>query len=171
MAFTFVVEDGTGLPNANSYVTVAEADDILVTNIHNEAWPALDTPSKEKLLAWATSIIDLKADWNGVKTYPSSSLRWPRKYVIGRDFYPIPSNEIPLQLKQAVAQYANFLMSNDVTAQSETAGITEIVVDVIELKFDSSFTKSTIPNFLSDLLYGLGTISNGKLTVAKIKRS
>lgn len=171
MAFSFVVEDGTGLPNANSYVSLEEADDILITNIHNASWNALTDTQKEHLLAWATSLLDAKADWNGQKSYPSSALRWPRKYVVDRDNVPIPANIIPLQLKQATAQYARFLVDADRTSEQETDGLTKIVVDVIELEFDSSYRLATVPSYIDDLLYGIGRIKGASSRVAKIRRS
>jgi len=171
MAFSFVVEDGTGLPNATSYVSLEEANDILITNIHNTAWDALDDTQKEYLLAWSTSLLDTKAEWDGYKTYSTSALRWPRKYVINRDNLCLPSDEIPLQLKQATAQYARYLVEQDRTVEQETAGITEIVVDVIELKFDSSYRLATIPSYINDLVYGIGRLKGGTTTVAKLRRS
>lgn len=171
MAFTFVVEDGTGLPNANSYVSLADANDILITNIHNAAWDALTDTQKQYLLAWATSLLDTKADWNGEKTYPSSALRWPRKYVVDKDCVSIPSNVIPLQLKQAVAQYARFLVENDRTVEQETDGLTKIVVDVIELEFDKSYRLAEVPSYINELVFGIGRIKGGSNSVAKIRRS
>ena len=171
MAFTFVVEDGTGLPNANSYVSLAEADDILITNIHNAAWDALTNTQKEYLLSWSTSLLDTKADWDGEKTYPTSALRWPRKYIVDRECVAIPSDSIPKQLKQATAQYARYLVENDRTVEQETDGLTEIVVDVIELKFDSSYRLATVPSYINELIYGIGRIKGGSSTVAKIRRS
>lgn len=171
MAFAFIVEDGTGLPNATSYVSLDEAEDILVTNIHNTSWNALPDDQKEYLLAFATSLLDAKADWNGVKSYSSASLRWPRKNTVDRDNTPIPSTSIPLQLKQATAQYARFLVDNDRTSEQETDGITKIVVDVIELELDASYRLATVPSYINDLVYGIGRIKGGSTTVAKIRRS
>lgn len=171
MAFSFVVEDGTGLPNATSYISVEEADDILVTNIHNTEWIALTQSQKEYLLSWATRLLDTKADWNGHKTYPTSALRWPRKCVIDRDCVKIASDEIPKQLKEAVAEYARFLISTDRTTEQETDGITEITVDVIQLKFDSDYRLAVVPSIINELVYGIGRIKGGSVTVAKIRRS
>lgn len=171
MAFSFVVEDGTGLPNATSYVSLEEANDILTTNIHNTSWDALGDSDKERLLAWSTSLLDAKADWEGQKAYPSSALRWPRKYVVDRDCIAIPSNVIPLQLKQATAQYARFLVDSDRTSEQETDGLTKIVVDVIELEFDSSYRLASVPSYIDDLLYGIGRIKGASSRVAKIRRS
>jgi hypothetical protein len=171
MAFAFVVEDGTGLPNATSYVSLSEANDILVTNIHNTAWEALNDTSKQYLLAWATSLLDTKADWDGQKAYPTSALRWPRKYTVDRDNVTIPSNVVPKQLKQATAQYARFLIENDRTVEQETDGLTKIVVDVIELEFDKSYRLAEVPSYINDLIFGIGRIKGGATTVAKIRRS
>ena len=43
MALDFVVETGTGLANATSYVSVEEADDLVSLNIHDSTWDTLTT--------------------------------------------------------------------------------------------------------------------------------
>lgn len=171
MAFTFVVEDGTGLSNANSYVSLQEAEDILVTNIHNTSWNALADTQKEYLLAFSTSLLDTKADWYGQKTVPSSALRWPRKYVVDQDCVTIPNNSIPHQLKQATAQYARYLVDNDRTTEQETDGFTKIVVDVIQIDIDSRYRLAAVPTYINELVFGIGRIKGGRSTVAKILRS
>jgi len=92
----FVAEDGTGLPNANSFVDVAFADDYF-TSMGNIAW-AGDNTAKEGWLVQATLYITT---------------------VFGRRFgcytkleedqsLPFPTEEtgMPLALKMATCEYA-----------------------------------------------------------------
>ena len=82
MAFTFTVEDGSVVDGANSYATIAEADDYYAVDSNFFAtWDALADADKEKLLAWGTRILDQRVRWNGSKTDTTSSLRWPRSGV------------------------------------------------------------------------------------------
>lgn len=168
--FTFVVEDGTGLPNANSYVSVGEADDILVTNIHNTAWAALDDPDKEKLLAWATRLVDTKATWYGHKAYSTSALRWPRKGVTSKDCVEILPNEIPENLKEAIAEMARYLVENDRTVEQSRDGLESLRVDVIDMKFDKNYRLTQLPTLIWQIVSDLGYF--GVVTgAAKIIRS
>jgi hypothetical protein len=73
-----VVEDGTGLPTANAYLSVAEADDILSTNIYATAWAALDDTTKASILMWATRLLDERVKWHGRKYHATAGLAWPR---------------------------------------------------------------------------------------------
>ena len=50
---TLVIEDGTGKSNAESYISVADAD-TYHSNRGNTDWAALTTAEKERLLRIAT---------------------------------------------------------------------------------------------------------------------
>jgi hypothetical protein len=154
--FTFVVEDGTGLPNANSYVTVLEADDILITNIHNTAWNALSDADKEKLLAWATRLVDTKATWFGQKAYSTSALRWPRTGVTSKDGVYIEKTVIPANLKEAIAEMARYLVEADRTTEQSKDGLESLKVDVIEMKFDSNYRLTQLPTLIWQIVSDLG---------------
>jgi hypothetical protein len=156
MAFTFVVEDGTGLSNSNSYVSVSEADDILSTNIHATSWSLKTLQDKEKLLAWATRLIDTKATWFGHKTYSSSSLRWPRTGITSKDSVEIELDEIPKQLKEATSEMARFLVDTDRTVEQSKDGIISLKVDVIEMKFDKDYRLTQLPSIIWEILSDLG---------------
>lgn len=162
MTFAIVVEDGTGLPNANSYVSASDADDILVTNIHNTDWFALDQPTKEKLLAWATRLLNSKAVWFGKKTYPTSALPWPRDCITTRDSYPdkIPNNSIPHQLKEATAEMARFLVEADRTTEQDRDGFERLWVDVIKIQFDPKYRLPQLPPIIWQILSELGYFSS-----------
>ena len=162
MAFTFVVEDGTGLATATSYVSVADADDIIAVNIHiDQTWLDLGTDSKEKLLAWATRIHDAQTRWKGTKTVATSQLRWPRTGVCDRDETLIGINEIPYQLEVATAEYARYLIAGDRTLERDQDGLIRLKADVVELEFKDGYQLPQIPAQMTYLLDGLGYISSG----------
>lgn len=165
MAFIFVVEDGTGLTTATSYVSVADADDVIAVNIHvDPLWRDLSTDSKEKLLAWSTRIIDAQTRWKGIKTVTASLLRWPRTGVVDRDETLIGENEIPYQLEVAVAEYARYLIADDRTVERDQDGLVRLKADVVELEFLEGYTLPQIPATMTYLLDGLGYISSAGQT-------
>lgn len=96
----FIVEDGTGLGNATSYVDTTFADDYLGDN-----WAA-DENAKQANLVSATEYFD--ARWGGIlKGMPLTSiqpLEFPRKNMLNR--YNDKVVGIPRDLKRAVCQYA-----------------------------------------------------------------
>jgi len=157
-----VVEDGTVVDGANSYVDVDYADAYLSANIHVFAqWSALTVENKENLLIWATREIDAQATWYGVKTDEDSPLRWPRTNVKDVDGTPIGVNEIPTALKNAVCELARFLMVRDRTQETGKEGLKVLQADVVRLEFDEYYRAPVIPSTIGALLRGLGVIAGG----------
>lgn len=172
MAYTFTVENGTGLAAANSYVSVTEATDYLIqNNFVFTTWDNLDTGDKQKLLSWASRYLDQKARWNGEKTVEDSGLRWPRKGVEDVDGIEIAEDEIPRQLKQATIEMTRYLMEGDRSADRGQDGLKEVQVDVIRLVFDTSYRLPEVPNEINNMLRGLGVIISGPNAFAKIRRA
>lgn len=162
MAFTFLVEDGSGLNAATSYVSVSDANDIIAVNIHADvAWDALDDLDKEKLLSWATRYLDTQTRWYGDKAVETSALRWPRANVVDRDGVLLSSTAIPAQLKIATAEMARYLIAEDRTTERDQDALKRIKADVVELEFIEGYRLPAVPKHLQYLLQGLGSISGG----------
>lgn len=106
------VEDGTGLPDADSYVGVGEADAILLAEVGNESWPESAAEDRERALRTATRVIDMTQRWLGVPTTTTQALAWPRMYAMRPDGSggEIASDEIPTALKVAVTYFAARLL-------------------------------------------------------------
>ena len=166
MAFNFVVEDGLGDPQANSYCTVEFADDYIEQNGHVSAdWLDQEEEDKQRLLARASKVLDVRFKWNGTRVYPDSGLAWPRAGVT-LDGSMIPDNVIPRILKEATAEFAAYLMTSDWTRANADGGsgeFSEIKVDVIEVKFkDSSEREGVMPEFILAMLGDLGGANTGR---------
>lgn len=163
MAFSFVVETGDGDPDATSYVSIQFADDYIDANSFASAdWLALSDENKQRLLIRASKYLDNIVQWDGEKVDEDSGLRWPRSGVYDRDGFLIAEDDIPQALKEAVAEMANYLRTSDWTAPSDTAGLREVQVDVIDIKFDSNFKRGNVPPIIAQILEGLGTINTGR---------
>ncbi len=172
MAFTFLVEDGTGLvATANSYVAVVVADDLISTNIHGEtAWDALSFSDKERTLVWATRILDYQTRWFGFKTVDASPLRWPRTGVVDRDGILLDANAIPQQLQFATAEMARFYAKEDRTLDRDQDGLESLTADVVELVFRKNYKLPRVPEIMTYLIQGLGAITSGKPRFVNIIR-
>ena len=171
MAFTFVVEDGTGLSTATSYATVAEADDYIIMNIHaSSGWEELSTDSKERLLSWASAYLDSHTVWKGTKTVETSALRWPRTGVCDRDGIELGENEIPNQLKLATAEMSRYLIAQDRSLERDQDGLVRIKADVVELEFKEGYQLPQVPSHMIYMVMGLGYISGGMPRFARAVR-
>ncbi|TFW15964.1 DnaT-like ssDNA-binding protein [Duganella callida] len=109
-----LTETGTGLPNAESYISVADA-----TAHHaamgNAAWAALASDDlREQALRRATAYMQqtYRARWKGMRTTSSQALDWPRYDVelddvgYGRYASILPSNVVPAEVRTACADLA-----------------------------------------------------------------
>lgn len=165
---TLVLEDGTGVATANSYITAAEALAILEVNpTPFAAFSALSAADQDDYLIWASGWLDDYMDWRGYKTVETSGLRWPRCGVYDRDGIKIDDNVIPEQLKQAVAETAVWLINNAAAGSGGQSsnlpeGIKRVKADVVEVEFfedgsaDSQSGSDLLPVNIRFLLRALG---------------
>lgn len=159
-----VVEDGNGLPTANSYLSVLEADDILSVMASVSAWDAQVLETKEALLMWATRLLDQRVTWAGRKFHPTGGLAWPRIFAKDREGFPIDDDVVPKQVKVATAVMANHLLTSaaDPEAADGAINLTSLKVDVIQLQFDTDILKQKYPSEIRYILQGLGNVSMGR---------
>jgi len=181
MAFTFKVEDGTGFTDSNSYVSESEAIDLLFTDTpRHDAFVAADAAVQQAALSLSSTYLDTSYKWLGTKTVEASAMRWPRTNTVDRDGIDIGTNEIPTDLKHAVALMATLVIEGKVSF-SESASddaaypLKEITVDVIELEFaipDSAISnpKQKIPDSVKNLLNSFGLWIGTTLQFARINK-
>jgi hypothetical protein len=145
----FIVEDGTGLANANSYASVADTN-VYFAERGQSAWTGTDE-AKEQLLVLATDYIELR--WGqrllGVKEFPSVQfLSFPRT---GIDGY----TGIPVCLKRATAEYALLAKSGklapepvfDVSGKTVEARRTKVGPIETDISFAKTGPGAVAPTF------------------------
>lgn len=103
MAYEFVVEDGTGLAIATSYLSVEEADSY-ASFIGNTEWQALTIGDREKELILTTWFVDELLVWNGTPLTDTQALAFPRADLYDR--YNKEVVGVPEKLKMAVMKLA-----------------------------------------------------------------
>jgi hypothetical protein len=184
MALTLVVEDGTGLTNSNSYVSVAEADTYNDGHVANTAWSALTTAQKEEAIVMATRVIDGEYQFNGFKKLISQALQWPRRDAKDPDrddsVFPttlssraneFPEDEIPVLLKNATIELAREYVLTGDTASGfhEGAGIAEVEIDgFTKIVFNKTDIKATMPRHVITMLSKLGfKIGSGSFNLVR----
>ena len=122
-----IVEDGTGVANANSYTTVAFVQAYFDDRGGNAAWDALATDTdREHILIKATDYIEKRFSekWIGAKNDNTNALSWPRHNVYDRHQRLLYSNvEIPVELQRAVGEYAVRAITAALIADPSTQGL------------------------------------------------
>lgn len=104
---SFTVETGAGISTANAYDSVANvstyADDRGLT------FSTDTTPNKEGAIVRATAALDAiyRGRFSGYRAQGrNQALEWPRVSSYDREFYTLPSDTIPVEVRKAVAEMA-----------------------------------------------------------------
>ncbi len=122
-----IVEDGTGMATAESYLSVADAD-TFHTKFGNTAWSG-DTALKEGALRRATRYIDgiYGQRWVGLRNSQAQALDWPREYAYDSDQFIVPNGTVPQAVKNATAEAAlrELLTPNGLSPDLERGGQVE----------------------------------------------
>lgn len=149
-----VVEDGTGLSNADSFVSVAYADAYFTTR-GVSVWASLT--NKEALLIKATDYIEAvySESWKGVTLNDTQSLSFPR-IIDDATVYPD-------RLQKAVCELALKANDGDLLVDVEQRTIEE-KVDVISVKYAEYSDQKTQYSMVYGLIspYLLSTGANKK---------
>jgi hypothetical protein len=150
---TLVIEDGSNVSGANTYFSIASADDYFASR-GNATWIELDNEDKTFALIKACQYMDT-LDWKGVRAYKDQELSWPRIGMEDEDGYAIDSDEIPKQLKWAQAEIAyRYIIDTDVEPDIDAGAgsIRREKVDVIEVEYFSGKSVNKIYQRVNALL-------------------
>lgn len=161
-----VVEDGTMVAGANSYVDMAYAD-AYHSSRNNTAWEegasSPDT-AREGALIRATQWLDAtyKTRYPGVRVQGrAQSLQWPRSGAYDVDGNEIAEDEIPREIKDAVCEAALRELSSPGSLAPDTNAsqrvISEKVGDLAVTYSDSASASDMTPMFsiIDGILSGL----------------
>lgn len=140
---SLIVEDGTGLANAESYISITDAD-TYHDNRGNTAWADLTTAQKERLLRIATDYMMAvyRLRWDGYRYVNTQALDWPRIYVPVRDIcsvnaYPeyVDFDIVPQQVKNACAELA-YKANTETLLADQSQNVVREKVGPIEVEYD-----------------------------------
>lgn len=135
-----VLEDGTGLTNAESYVDVDYVDAYFLKRGITE-WAGLT--NREQLIIRAMDYIENNYTYQGTKLLSTQSLQFPR-LINGETVYPIA-------LKNAVCELALKANSGDLLQDTGKITIRE-KVGALEVEYDSNQDDLTSYNYVNKLL-------------------
>lgn len=131
---SLIVEDGTGLSTAASYISVDDADTYHMER-QNADWVG-SAEAKEGALRRATDFMlqRYRGAWQGYRLNSTQALDWPRSWV-EVDGYSVASDSVPTPIKQACAELALRALAGDLNADQDQAGITREKIGQIEVEY------------------------------------
>lgn len=140
---TIVVEDGTGKADANSYISVADAQAYIEGRLNSDSWNNASADQKAIAVLMATRSVDVNMEWFGYRVGTVQALDWPRLYVPDkrltmyhyvRDplapvgiYGPVyPQDEVPVRVKDATAELAAEMLKTDRAAEWDALGVSSV---------------------------------------------
>lgn len=137
-----IVEDGTGLPDAEAYISIADADTYFAAR-GNAAWAALDTSAKESALRLGADYMEgaYAARWKGCRVSPGQALSWPRDGVVVSG-YALPDDAVPLAVARANAELA-VRASTGALLADQGAQVTQETVGPISVTYAANARQDT----------------------------
>jgi hypothetical protein len=148
VSVNFVVEDGTGLDDANSYCSVDFADDYHTDHGNPTDWSTANLSNKEAALRQATEAINLGFDWKGTAINSTMALAWPRYNVEDENSYTMPADEVPVEVKNATAYLALKVVEGDTLLPDHEieAGVKQKKEKVGPLEESTTYFSAETPN-------------------------
>lgn len=169
-----IVEDGSGVDNANSYVDLDFALEYCTMKGYSD-WLDLTDDEQKIYLIRGTEFVDNYYTWKGVRKYKTQSLSFPREELYDLDRYRVDG--IPVALKKACieAAWLNAESGTDTlfSTADENGDIKRQKVDSLEVEYFSSSESSnsssvdytSIYDILNKLLKGLYKTSDDNSVV------
>tara|TARA_R110002126_G_scaffold41547_1_gene120675 strand:+ start:11930 stop:12406 length:477 start_codon:yes stop_codon:yes gene_type:complete len=131
-----IVEDGTGILNANSYVSAANL------TAYATARGITLTASADVLILQAMDYLEAQ-NFIGIKTKHDQALQWPR-FRVWIDEYPVQSTEMPQLLIDAECEIAIAMDNGTSPVTNITPAVKRKKVDVIEIEYKDGGASTTI---------------------------
>lgn len=183
MSIVLVVETGSGVSGANTYISATDAD-LYQANRGRSSWALLSADSKATALIKATEAIDAQYPWIGVKMTRTQGLQWPRRagiessgasiLLVDRDGFDIDA--VPQAVVNACAEAAFLSLTEELFQDNDPRGkIIRKKTDVLETEYqpESPSMKPALPTIfgtLNSILKGYYTQPTGGMVIGKAVR-
>jgi len=151
---SFVAEDGTGKSDANSFISLADADAYHADRRSASNWDALEDEDKQPLLIEATTWINSLNFENGCPISDTQALFFPAYGAYDRNGFMIDSDVVPQQVKDATAELACRIRSTEVEADQERQK-NRVKMGPMEVEYDPYVSLNKQYPFVLRILKGL----------------
>jgi hypothetical protein len=143
-----------GSASANSFCSVVEGDAYHATHLYADDWTGASTEQKQKALIQATREIASRWEWTGYAVDETQALPWPRSGMYTRNGFTVANTVIPQELKDATAEYARQLITENRSADNdiEAQGITSLDAGPVAIRFKDSVVAKPVPDAVCALL-------------------
>ena len=162
---SLIIEDGTIVAGAESFVTVAEARDWAAKR--GVTLSATDSVVEVLLRKAADFLQSIEPQYKGYRVDTTQVLAWPRQqvYLFGNKT-AIATTYIPQQLKDAQCQLAVDASTRDLQPTGDGRQVIEKTVDVLTTRYSDTKSSSVTPalnkamGILGPLLRSVGPLSS-----------
>ncbi len=160
-----------GAVDANSYLTLAEAETYFESSLYSATWAAATDPTKNIALVMATRLLDVHMNWNGSKANDNDSqaLDWPRSSAYDKNNLLIDDAIIPDLLKEGAAEFAQVMIAEDRTDEPDTLGIKDMKAGSLAMTFDANDRRKTLPDKVFQMVKSLGSRNSGSSIVDVVR--
>lgn len=168
---SLIVEDGTSLDNAESYISVSDAD-VYHSTRGITIWDNATPTEKEQALRRATDYMvgEYRILWSGKRATITQALDWPRCGVKMDDFDGncrlYPNNVVPFEVRKACAELALRATMGELLEDTEQILI-EDTIGPITKKYDPKSSQNKkypqIVNYLKAYFFNGGSPMMAKL--------
>lgn len=179
---SLIVEDGSGVTGAESYISVANAI-TYCTNWGYSTWLALTTAQQEQSLRQATTymISEYRMRWKGRRVLITQGLDWPRVGVVLEDFggsqgcngfgsyglFQISYQIVPPEVMNACVEFANRFVTTGTLNADLSQNVVKETVGPIDVTYDKDSPQyiryRQIDNLLAPFMLAGGNKSTVKL--------
>jgi hypothetical protein len=139
---SLIVEDGTGLSTADSYISAAAATARHLA-LGNTDWAILTDAEKEQALRRATVYMEqaYRTRWVGCRAHQTQALSWPRYISELVDDIYIAGDVLPADIANACADLALKAAAGELNADL-TRGVVRKKVGPLETEYDRNSPQS-----------------------------
>lgn len=132
-----IIEDGTGLSTADSYISASDAT--VYHNLRgNTLWATMSTNEQEQAIRRATDYMGMAYSqaWQGRRVSSTQALDWPRVDVVVNGWY-VNATTIPSIIKSACAELAFKAAAGELLAD-QTQGVVSEQIGPIKVEYNKS---------------------------------
>jgi hypothetical protein len=158
-----IVEDGTGLATANSYISVADAGTYFEKHLYGSDFTGASAANQAIAVMMATRLLDDFFKFEGQKIGSVQALEFPRFGITDRSGYLIDAATLPTELTEATAELAKWLIASDRTADASGKGFKRLVAGSLTMEPDTGDKAPVIPDVVSKMLVAIATPIGGAI--------
>jgi len=156
MAITVIVEDGSQVVGANSYCSIANITEWVLTNPHDSTWTTLTETQQKGYAIMSCRILNEQMDWDGWVIDADQALDLPRSGLVDKNGNYIDNDEIPTGVQNGQSELSRLLAIADRTGDSDMAGYSQIVIGPINLVADKADNAPVLPDAVWQMVKAFG---------------